>query len=68
MRLPILSLVLLSGLLQVVRTPKVTKDQLFNADSWELTPLGEKYIDILLKRHPDLPVRLARLVGAAFAS
>jgi hypothetical protein len=27
-------------LLEVVRTPKVTKDQLYNASTWELTTLG----------------------------
>lgn len=55
-------------LLQVVRTPKITKDQLYNETTWELTPLGEKYMEILRKRYPDLNIRLARLVGAAFAS
>lgn len=54
-------------LLEVVRTPKAKKDQLYNARTWELTPLGEKYIKILRKRYPDLSTRLARLVGASFA-
>lgn len=54
-------------LLQVVRTPKVTKDQLYNASTWELTSSGEKYIEILRKRYPDFNLRLARLVEAAFA-
>jgi hypothetical protein len=54
-------------LLEVVRTPKVTKDQLYNPDTWELTPLGNKYIEKLSKRYPDLSKRLARLVGSAFA-
>jgi hypothetical protein len=56
-----------STLLEVVSTPKVTKDQLYNASTWELTPLGVKYIEKLRKRYPDLPARLARLLGAAFA-
>ena len=54
-------------LLEVVRTPKASKDQLYNASTWELSPLGEKYMEKLRKRHPDLPKRLARLVGAALA-
>ena len=54
-------------LLNVIRTPKVTKDQLYNTSTWELTPLGEKYIEKLRKRHPDLSKRLARLVRSAFA-
>ncbi len=56
-----------STLLEVVRTPKARKDQLYNASTWELTPLGEKYIEKLRKRYPNLSTRLARLVGAAFA-
>lgn len=55
-------------LLEVVRTPKATKDQLYNARTWELTPLGKKYIEKLRKRYPDLPLRLGRLVAASFAS
>ncbi len=55
-------------LLQVVRTPKAPKDQLYNASTWELTPLGNKYIEKLRKRYPDLPTRLGRLIRAAFAS
>lgn len=55
-------------LLEVVHTPRAKKSQLFNEYTWELTPLGEKYIDILVKRHPDLTGRLARLVAASFAS
>ncbi len=59
---------LYATLLEIVRTPKVTKDQLYNATTWDLTPLGYKYIEKLRKRYPDLPTRLAKLVGAAFAS
>ena len=59
---------LYATLLEVVRTPKARKDQLYDATTWELTALGEKYMKILHKRHPDLNMRLARLVGAAFAS
>jgi len=55
-------------LLQVILTPKVTKAQLYNEANWELTPLGQNYIEKLLKRHPDLPRRLARLVAASLAS
>ncbi|MCM2268264.1 MAG: hypothetical protein NDI60_10885 [Elusimicrobiales bacterium] len=55
-------------LLEVVRTPRVTKDQLYNVSTWELTSLGEKYMEKLRKRHPDLNTRLAKLIGAAFAS
>ncbi len=54
-------------LLGVLRTPKATKEQLYNASTWELTPLGEKYIKKLRKRYPDLSTRLGRLVGASFA-
>lgn len=54
-------------LLDVVTTPKVTKDMLYNKRTWELTPLGNKYMEILRKRYPDLPARLGRLVGAALA-
>ncbi len=54
-------------LLEVVPTPKVTKDLLYDARTWELTPLGYKYIEILRKRYPDLLTRLGKLVGAAFA-
>jgi hypothetical protein len=57
-----------STLLDVIRTPKVTKDQLYNASTLELTPLGEKYMEKLRKRYPDLSKRLARLVGSAFAT
>lgn len=55
-------------LLEVVRTPKVSKDQLYNASTWVLTPLGEKYIEILRRRYPDLSTRLARLVSASLAN
>ena len=54
-------------LLEVVRTPKVPKDLLYDARTWELTPLGYEYMEILRKRYPDLPTRLGRLVGAALA-
>jgi|GEM_PF-1421652 len=54
-------------LLDAVQTPKVRKDQLYNPVTWELSPLGEKYVDILRKRYPDLSTRLGRLIGAAFA-
>ena len=54
-------------LLDAVHTPKVRKDQLYNPITWELSPLGEKYIDILRKRYPALSARLGRLIGAAFA-
>lgn len=57
-----------STFLQAILTPKVTKDQLYDQRTWALTKLGEQYMDKLRKRHPDLPVRLARLVGSAFAS
>lgn len=57
--------VVFATLLDVVRTPKVTKDQLYNGRTWELSPLGDRYIKILLKRHPDLPRRLGRLVVAS---
>lgn len=53
-------------LLEVVSTPKVPKDLLYDARTWELTSLGYKYIEILRKRYPDLNTRLARLVGSAF--
>jgi hypothetical protein len=56
-----------AALLEVVRTPKVTKDQLYNASTWELTPLGDKYIEKLRKRYPDLSKRMARLIGGIFA-
>ncbi len=59
---------LFATLLEVVRTPKVTKDQLYNATTWELTPLGEQYIEKLRKRYPDLPARLGKLLVAALAS
>ncbi|OGR42654.1 MAG: hypothetical protein A2X35_01510 [Elusimicrobia bacterium GWA2_61_42] len=55
-------------LLEVVLTPRVLKDQLYDPNTWALTPLGDKYIKILRKRYPDLSTRLARLVAAAFAS
>lgn len=55
-------------LLDSVRTPKAKKFQLYNERTWELTPLGEKYVDILRKRYPDLSTRLGRLIAAAFAS
>lgn len=51
-------------LLAVVRT-KAPKARLFNQRTWELTGLGEKYMEILRKRYPDLPARLGRLVGAS---
>lgn len=59
--------VIFASLLDVVRTPKVTKDQLYNGRTWELSPLGDKYVKILLKRHADLPKRLGRLVAASLA-
>jgi len=52
-------------LLEVVRT-KAPKAQLFNAHTWELTGLGEKYMDILRKRCPDLSTRLGRMIGMSF--
>jgi hypothetical protein len=52
-------------LLEVVRT-KAPKAQLFNARTWELTALGEKYMEILRKRYPDLSARLGRLIGISF--
>lgn len=55
------------SLLEVVRTPKVSKEQLYSAKTWELTPLGYKYIEKIRKRYPDLSARLARLVGASFS-
>jgi len=55
-------------LLEVVRTPKVTKDQLYNPVTWELTSLGEQYIEKLRKRYPDLPARLGKLLVAALAN
>ena len=55
-------------LLEVLRTPKAPKDQLYNVSTFELTPLGEKYIEKLRKRYPNLSARLGRLVGASFAS
>jgi len=55
-------------LLEVVRTPKVTKDQLYNARTWEVTSLGEQYLEKLRKRYPDLSARLGKLVLASFAS
>lgn len=55
-------------LLDVVSTPKAPKDLLYNMRTWELTPLGYKYMEKLRKRYPDLPTRLARLVGAYFAT
>jgi len=55
------------SLLDVVRTPKAPKDLLYNARTWELTPLGYEYIEILRKRYPDLYTRLGRLVGTALA-
>ncbi len=54
--------------LDAVHTPKVSKDALYSARTWELTALGYKYMDIAYKRHPDLYTRLGRLVGSAFAS
>lgn len=56
-----------SCLLQVVRTPKVAKEQLYDSRTYALTPLGEKYIENLRRRYPDLNARLARLVAGAFA-
>ncbi|HNW45515.1 MAG TPA: hypothetical protein PKI19_13515 [Elusimicrobiales bacterium] len=56
-----------ASFLEAVPTPKAAKDTLFNARTWELSPLGYKYIEKLHKRYPDLPTRLGRLVGAAFA-
>lgn len=55
-------------LLDSVRTPKARKDQLYNPRTWELSPLGEKYVDILRKRYPDLSTRLGRLIVASFAN
>lgn len=60
--------VIFATLLDVIRTPKVKKDQLYNGRTWELSPLGDKYIRILMKRHPDLPKRLGRLVSASLPS
>lgn len=57
-----------STFLQAIRTPKAAKDQLYDQRTWALTPLGNQYMEKLLKRHPDLPKRLARLVAASFAS
>lgn len=57
-----------STFLQAIRTPKAAKDQLYDQRTWALTPLGDQYMEKLLKRHPDLPKRLARLVAASFAS
>lgn len=54
-------------LLEVIRTPKAKKYMLYDERTWILTGLGEQYINKLHKRHPDLTVRLARLVGAALA-
>lgn len=51
--------------LDAVRTPKVAKDALYGARTWELTQLGHKYMEIAYKRHPDLYTRLGRLVGSA---
>lgn len=59
--------VVYSTLLEVVRTPKAPKALLYNARTWELTPLGYKYIEKLLKRYPDLHTRLGRLMGSALA-
>ena len=56
-----------STLLEVVRTPKAPKDRLYDPRTWELSPLGEKYVEKLRKRYPDLPKRLARLVAASLA-
>lgn len=53
-------------LLEAVRT-KAPKDQLYDKRTWALTPLGEKYMEKLRKRYPDLSTRLARLVAAALA-
>lgn len=55
-------------LLDSVRTPRARKDQLYNPLTWELSPLGEKYVDILRKRYPDLSTRLGRLIVASFAN
>ncbi len=54
-------------LLDAVRTPNARKDQLYDARTWELTPLGERYLEILKKRHPDLYQRLGKLIAAALA-
>lgn len=55
------------SLLEVVLTPKAPKDLLYDARTWELTPLGYKYMEILRRRYPDLPTRLGRLVGSVLA-
>ncbi len=56
-----------SALLQVIRTPRASKDQLYDRRTWELTPLGRRYIEKLRKRYPDFNKRLARLMAAAFS-
>ncbi len=58
--------VVYSTLLQVIRTPRASKDRLYNEHTWELTPLGERYIEKLRKRYPDFNKRLARLMYTAF--
>jgi hypothetical protein len=55
-----------STLLETVRTPKASKEQLYNPRTWKLTPLGLDYIEKLRKRYPDLDKRLGGLVRAAF--
>jgi len=55
-------------LLDVVRTPRVSKAQLYNARTWELTSLGGEYIEKIRKRYPDLFTRLGRLTAAALSS
>lgn len=57
-----------ASLLDAVYTPKARKSDLYNARTWELTPLGEKYVKIIHKRHPDLYTRLGRLISAALGS
>jgi hypothetical protein len=53
---------------KAAKTKKVRRrpEELFNERTWELTPLGEKYIRVLHKRYPDLPARLGRMVAARF--
>lgn len=55
-------------LLDSVHTPKVHKSQLYNERTWALTELGEKYVAIIHKRHPDLYTRLGRMMGSALGS
>lgn len=52
-------------LLDSVRTPKVRKSALYDGRTWELTSIGDRYIKILMKRYPDLPKRLGRLVAGS---